>query len=93
MYTDYEKAGKGRKTIKAHELWEKILESQRPNTIHVVQRCSKPQIKQKSRYLFVRRICVLRLWSLKDEIAVCNLASFYHCLLKTEHSITICFIP
>jgi hypothetical protein len=28
MYTDYEKAGKGRKTIKAHELWEKILESQ-----------------------------------------------------------------
>ena len=25
MYTDYEQAGKGRKTIKAHELWEKIL--------------------------------------------------------------------
>jgi ribonucleoside-diphosphate reductase alpha chain len=48
MYTDYEKAGKGRKTIKAHELWEKILESQMEwNTIHVVQRCSKPQIRQK----------------------------------------------
>jgi ribonucleoside-diphosphate reductase alpha chain len=43
------KGGKGRKTIKAHELWEKILESQSGdrNTIHVVQRCSKPQIKQK----------------------------------------------
>ena len=24
LYTDYEKAGKGRKTIKARELWEKI---------------------------------------------------------------------
>jgi ribonucleoside-diphosphate reductase alpha chain len=28
MYTGYEEAGKGRKTIKAQELWEKILESQ-----------------------------------------------------------------
>jgi ribonucleotide reductase alpha subunit len=28
MYTSYEEAGKGRKTIKAQELWEKILESQ-----------------------------------------------------------------
>jgi ribonucleoside-diphosphate reductase alpha chain len=25
---NYEKAGKGRKKIKAHELWEKFLESQ-----------------------------------------------------------------
>lgn len=28
LYTSYEKAGKGRKTIKARELWEKILEAQ-----------------------------------------------------------------
>ncbi len=28
LYTGYEKEGKGRKTIKARELWEKILESQ-----------------------------------------------------------------
>src|SRR6187549_98425 len=28
LYTDYEFRGKGRKTIKARELWEKILESQ-----------------------------------------------------------------
>jgi ribonucleoside-diphosphate reductase alpha chain len=28
MYTDYEKRVKVEKTIKAHELWEKILESQ-----------------------------------------------------------------
>lgn len=28
LYTSYEAAGKGRKTIKARELWEKILESQ-----------------------------------------------------------------
>jgi ribonucleoside-diphosphate reductase alpha chain len=28
MYTGYEEAGKGKKTIKAQELWEKILESQ-----------------------------------------------------------------
>ena len=28
MYLDYEFRGKGRKTIRARELWEKILESQ-----------------------------------------------------------------
>ena len=28
LYTRYEKEGKGRKTIKARELWEKVLESQ-----------------------------------------------------------------
>ena len=28
LYTGYEAAGKGRKAIKARELWEKILESQ-----------------------------------------------------------------
>ena len=28
LYEGYEKANKGRKTIKARELWEKILESQ-----------------------------------------------------------------
>ena len=28
LYIKYETAGKGRKTIKARELWEKILESQ-----------------------------------------------------------------
>ena len=28
LYTSYEKEGKGRKTIRARELWEKILESQ-----------------------------------------------------------------
>jgi ribonucleoside-diphosphate reductase alpha chain len=39
MYTDYEKAGKGRKTIKAHELWEKILESKVRQEHH----CTKMQ--------------------------------------------------
>jgi ribonucleoside-diphosphate reductase alpha chain len=28
LYTKYEKEGKGRKSIKARELWEKILEAQ-----------------------------------------------------------------
>src|SRR5690554_2807288 len=28
LYTGYEKAGKGRKTVRAREVWEKILESQ-----------------------------------------------------------------
>jgi ribonucleoside-diphosphate reductase alpha chain len=28
LYTKYEAEGKGRKTIRARELWEKILESQ-----------------------------------------------------------------
>ena len=28
LYTKYEKQGKGRRTIQARELWDKILESQ-----------------------------------------------------------------
>ena len=43
LYVGYEKKKKGRKTIKARELWEKILEAQieTGNSIHVVQRCRK----------------------------------------------------
>jgi ribonucleoside-diphosphate reductase alpha chain len=69
MYTEYEKAGKGRKTIKAHELWEKILES---------------QIETGTPYMLYKDLGTIRSSNLcteimeftsKDEIAVCNLAS------------------
>ena len=44
LYTSYEKQGKGRKTIRARELWEKILESQIETRypLYVVQGCCQP---------------------------------------------------
>ena len=47
LYTKYEAEGKGRKTIKARELWEKILESQieTGTPLYVVQGFRQPQIQ------------------------------------------------
>jgi ribonucleoside-diphosphate reductase alpha chain len=76
MYTDYEK-GKGRKTIKAHELWEKILESQiETGTPYMLYKDAAKPNQTKNLGTIRSSNFVPRLWSLlKDEIAVCNLAS------------------
>jgi ribonucleoside-diphosphate reductase alpha chain len=63
MYTGYEEAGKGRKTIKAQELWEKILESQiETGTPYMLY---KDAVNRKSKNLGTIRSsnCVLKLWS------------------------------
>ena len=79
MYTDYEKAGKGRKTIKAHELWEKILESQiETGTPYMLY---KDAINRKSNQKNLGTIRSSNLcteimeYTSPDEVAVCNLAS------------------
>jgi ribonucleoside-diphosphate reductase alpha chain len=60
--TDYEEAGKGRKTIKAQELWEKILESQIETGTPMLY---KDAVNRKSnqKNLGTIRSSVLKLWS------------------------------
>jgi len=79
LYTGYEKVGKGRKTIKARELWEKILEAQietgNPYMLY------KDSINRKSNHKNLGTIRSSNLcteimeYTAKDEVAVCNLAS------------------
>ncbi len=79
LYTDYEFRGKGRKTIRARELWEKILESQiETGTPYMLY---KDAVNRKSNHKNLGTIRSSNLcteimeFTSKDEIAVCNLAS------------------
>ncbi len=79
LYTGYEKVGKGRKTIKARELWEKILEAQietgNPYMLY------KDAVNRKSNHKNLGTIRSSNLcteimeYTAQDEVAVCNLAS------------------
>ncbi len=79
LYTRYEKEGKGRKTVQARDLWEKILEAQieTGNPYMLYKDAANSKSNQKN-------IGVIRSSNLcteimevtaKDEVAVCNLAS------------------
>jgi ribonucleoside-diphosphate reductase alpha chain len=79
LYTSYEAAGKGRKTIKAHELWEKILESQietgTPYMLYKDAANSKSN-QQNLGTIKSSNLCTEIIeYTAPDEIAVCNLAS------------------
>ncbi len=79
MYIDYEKRGKGRKTIKAHELWEKILESQiETGTPYMLYKDAANRKSNQKNLGTIRssNLCTeIMEFTSKDEIAVCNLAS------------------
>ncbi|KIX20784.1 ribonucleoside-diphosphate reductase [Flavobacterium sp. 316] len=79
MYTNYEKAGKGRKTIKARELWEKILESQiETGTPYMLYKDAANRKSNQKNLGTIRssNLCTEILeYTSEDEIAVCNLAS------------------
>jgi ribonucleoside-diphosphate reductase alpha chain len=79
MYTDYEKAGKGRKTIKAHELWEKILESQiETGTPYMLYKDAANRKSNQKNLGTIRssNLCTeIMEYTSADEVAVCNLAS------------------
>ncbi|MNF22963.1 Ribonucleoside-diphosphate reductase 1 subunit alpha [compost metagenome] len=79
LYTSYEKQGKGRKTIKAHELWEKILESQIETGTPYMLYKDAANRKSNQKNLGTLRssnLCTeIMEFTSKDEIAVCNLAS------------------
>ena len=79
LYTGYEQVNKGRKTIKARELWEKILEAQietgNPYMLY------KDSVNRKTNHKNLGTIRSSNLcteimeYTAKDEVAVCNLAS------------------
>ena len=79
LYLKYEKKSKGRKTIKARELWEKILESQiETGTPYMLYKDSANRKSNQKNLGTIRssNLCTEILeYTSKDEIAVCNLAS------------------
>ncbi|MCI9844161.1 ribonucleoside-diphosphate reductase subunit alpha [Flavobacterium pectinovorum] len=79
LYTDYEFRGKGRKTIRARELWEKILESQiETGTPYMLYKDAANRKSNHKNLGTIRssNLCTeIMEYTSKDEIAVCNLAS------------------
>lgn len=79
LYTKYEKEGKGRKTIKAQELWFKILESQvETGTPYMLFKDAANSKSNQQNLGTIRssNLCTEIIeYTSPDEIAVCNLAS------------------
>ena len=79
LYLKYEKEGKGRKTIQARELWDKILESQiETGTPYMLYKDAANRKSNQKNLGTIRssNLCTEILeYTSKDEIAVCNLAS------------------
>ena len=79
LYQKYESEGRGRKTIKARELWEKILESQIETGIPYMLYKDSANRKSNQKNLGTIRssnLCTEILeYTSSDEVAVCNLAS------------------
>lgn len=79
LYTQYEAEGKGRKTIKAQDLWFKVLESQietgTPYMLYKDAANSKSN-QQNLGVIKSSNLCTEIIeYTAPDEIAVCNLAS------------------
>lgn len=79
LYLSYEAAGKGRKTIRARELWEKILESQiETGTPYMLYKDAANRKSNQKNLGTIRssNLCTeIMEYTAKDEVAVCNLAS------------------
>ncbi len=79
LYTSYEEAGKGRKTIKARDLWEKILESQiETGTPYMLYKDAANRKSNQKNLGTIRssNLCTeIMEYTAEDEVAVCNLAS------------------
>lgn len=79
LYTKYEAEGKGRKTIKARELWEKILESQiETGTPYMLYKDAANRKSNQKNLGTIRssNLCTeIMEYTAPDEVAVCNLAS------------------
>ncbi len=79
LYLKYEAENKGRKTIKARELWEKILESQiETGTPYMLYKDSANRKSNQQNLGTIRssNLCTEILeYTSPDEVAVCNLAS------------------
>lgn len=79
LYTKYESEGKGRKTIRTRELWEKILESQiETGTPYMLYKDAANRKSNQKNLGTIRssNLCTEILeYTSPDEVAVCNLAS------------------
>ncbi len=79
LYTRYEAEGKGRKTVKAREIWEKILESQvETGTPYMLYKDAANRKSNQKNLGTIRssNLCTeIMEYTSPDEIAVCNLAS------------------
>lgn len=79
LYLQYEEENKGRRTIKARELWEKILESQiETGTPYMLYKDSANRKSNQQNLGTIRssNLCTEILeYTSEDEVAVCNLAS------------------
>ncbi|MEZ4795400.1 MAG: ribonucleoside-diphosphate reductase subunit alpha [Flavobacteriaceae bacterium] len=79
IYEGYEKENRGRKTIKARELWEKILESQiETGTPYMLYKDAANRKSNQKNLGTIRssNLCTeIMEYTSADEVAVCNLAS------------------
>ena len=79
LYLGYEAAGKGRKTIKARALWEKIMESQiETGTPYMLYKDAANRKSNQKNLGTIRssNLCTeIMEYTSPDEVAVCNLAS------------------
>ena len=79
LYTKYESEGRGKKTIKAQELWFQILQSQietgTPYLLYKDACNTKSNQKNLGTIKSSNLCCEIVEYSSKDESAVCNLAS------------------
>ncbi|MDR0229809.1 MAG: ribonucleoside-diphosphate reductase subunit alpha [Flavobacteriaceae bacterium] len=79
LYVSYEEAGKGRRTIRARELWESVLEAQIETGTPYMLYKDAANAKSNQKNLGVIRssnLCTeIMEYTSPDEVAVCNLAS------------------
>jgi len=79
LYHKYESEGKGRKTIKARELWHKVLEAQiETGTPYMLYKdaCNAKSNQKNLGVIRSSNLCTEILeYTAPDEVAVCNLAS------------------
>jgi len=79
LYTRYEKEGKGRKTIRAQELWQQIVESQvETGTPYMLYKdaCNGKSNQKNLGTIKSSNLCTEIIeYTAPDEVAVCNLAS------------------
>ena len=79
LYAKYESEGKGRKSIKARDLWEKILESQiETGTPYMLYKDAANSKSNQQNLGTIRssNLCTeIMEYTSPDEVAVCNLAS------------------
>ena len=79
MYDRYEAEGRGRKTIKAQQLWYSIIEAQVETGVPYMlykDACNSKSNQQNLGTIKCSNLCTEIIeYSSQDEVAVCNLAS------------------